>query len=48
MTIFAIGSVLFGRFEDHKSRARRVLKVVIITAVTVTTAQTAGRAWAYG
>lgn len=48
MTIFAIGSVLFGRFEDHKSRARRVLKVVIVTAVTVTIAQSAGRAWAYG
>ena len=48
MTIFAIGNVLFGRFEDHKPRARRVLKVVLVTAIIVGIAQTAGRVWAYG
>ena len=48
MTIFAIGNVLFGRFEDHKPRARRVLKVVVVTVVTVAIAQAAGRVWAYG
>jgi biotin transporter BioY len=47
MTIFAIGSILFGRFEEHKSRGRRLLKVVIVTVVVVTLAATAGRTWAY-
>lgn len=47
MTIIAFGSVLFGRFEEHKPRGRRMLKIVIVTAVTVTIAQTAGRVWAY-
>lgn len=47
MTIFAVGSVLFGRFEEHKPRARRLLKVIIVTTVTVTLAATAGRVWAY-
>jgi predicted MFS family arabinose efflux permease len=48
MTIFAFGSVLFGRFEDHKPRGRRVLKVALVLAVTVLLSATAGRAWAYG
>ena len=47
MTIFAFGSILFGRFEEHKPRARRALKVAIVLAVTVGLASTAGRAWAY-
>jgi hypothetical protein len=48
MTIFAIGNVLFGRFEQHKPRARRVLKVIIVTGVVLLLAETLGRAWAYG
>jgi hypothetical protein len=48
MTIFALGNVLFGRFEEHKPRGRRVLKVIIVTTVVVTLAATAGRIWAYG
>ena len=48
MTIFAIGNMQFGKFEQHKPLARRVLKVVIVLAVTLTLANTAGRAWAYG
>ena len=47
MTIFAIGTILFGRFEEHKPRGRRVLKVVIVLAVTIALAATAGRVWAY-
>ena len=35
MSIFAFGSVLFGRFEEHKPRGRRVLKVLNVLAVTV-------------
>ena len=48
MTIFAVGSILFGRFEEHKPRARRVIKVAIVLAVTLLLSATAGRLWAYG
>jgi hypothetical protein len=48
MTIFAIGTILFGRFEEHKPRGRRVLKVAIVLGVTLGLASTAGRLWAYG
>jgi hypothetical protein len=47
LSIFAIGNILFGHFEEHKAKWRRVLKVVVALAVTVTLAQTAGRFWAY-
>lgn len=48
MAIFAVGTILFGRFEEHKPRARRLLKVAIVLAVTLGLAATAGRGWAYG
>lgn len=48
MSIFAIGNVLFGHFEQHKPRARRVLKVAIVLGVTLLVAETLGRAAAYG
>jgi hypothetical protein len=48
MMIFAVGSVLFGRFEEHKPRARRLLKVVMVTAVVLTLSATVGRAIAFG
>jgi predicted MFS family arabinose efflux permease len=47
MTIFAIGSILFGRFEDHKPRTRRLLKVVIVLGVVLALSATVGRLWAY-
>ena len=46
--VFAIGNVLFGRFVVHQSRARRVLKVVVVSAFYVWLAQQLGRPWAYG
>ena len=48
MSIFAVGTVLFGHFEQHKPRARRVLKVAIVLGVTLLVAETMGRAAAYG
>ena len=30
MSIFAIGTICFGRFEEHKPRGRRLLKVAIV------------------
>ena len=47
MSIFAFGTILFGRFEEHKPRGRRVLKVAVVLAVTVALASTLGRLWAY-
>jgi len=46
--VFAVGGILFGRFEQHKPRWRRVLKVVLVSAIYVSLAHYAGRAWAYG
>jgi hypothetical protein len=43
--VFALGSVLFGRFEQHKPRARRVAKVLLVSALYVWIAQGAGRLW---
>ncbi len=48
MSLFAVGSILFGRFEEHKPRWRRLLKVVIVLVLTLTLAATVGRVWAYG
>jgi quinol-cytochrome oxidoreductase complex cytochrome b subunit len=48
MSIFAVGNILFGHFEQHKAKWRRVLKVVIVVGVGVTLSATMGRIWAYG
>ena len=46
--IFAVGSILFGHFEEHKPKWRRLLKVVLVLAIVLTLAETVGRAWALG
>lgn len=48
LVIFTAGGILFGRFEEHKPRWRRLLKVVVVTTVFIALIQTAGRVWAYG
>lgn len=48
MAIFAVGGVLFGRFEEHKPRARRLLKIALVLVITVALSATMGRVWAYG
>jgi hypothetical protein len=35
MSIFAVGNILFGHFEEHKPKPLRLLKVVIIVGTTV-------------
>jgi quinol-cytochrome oxidoreductase complex cytochrome b subunit len=47
MSIFAFGNILFGHFERHRPTWKRLLKVVIVTAVTVAIANTIGRVYAY-
>ena len=48
MSIFAVGNILFGRFEEHKSRGRRLLKVAVVSAAVLALSATVGRAWAFG
>jgi hypothetical protein len=48
MSIFAVGGVIFGRFEMHKPRWRRVLKQVVFVVGMVALTETLGRTWAYG
>ena len=47
MSIFAVGNILFGHFEEHKLKWRRVLKVVITSAILVSLSVVWGRAWAF-
>jgi len=48
MSIFAVGGVIFGRFEMHKPWWRRVLKQLVFVAGIVAITETLGRPWAYG
>ena len=48
MTIVAVGSILFGHFEEHRPKWRRILKVLIVLGVVLTLSATVGRAWAFG
>ena len=48
MSVFAVGNILFGHFEQHRPVWRRLGKVAIVLAATLFIATTAGRAWAYG
>lgn len=47
MSLFAIGNILFGHFEEHNPKWRRLLKVAIVLVVVLGLASTAGRVWAY-
>jgi hypothetical protein len=46
-TGFALGNIFFGRFEEHRPRLRRAIKLAVVLAITVTLSQTVGRVWAY-
>ena len=46
-TIFAIGNILFGHFEAETPKWRRVLKVILMLAVTRTISAELGRPWSY-
>ena len=46
-TIFAVGNILFGHFEEGTPKWRRVLKLVLFIALTVLITATIGRLWFY-
>lgn len=48
MAIFAIGGVLFGRFEQHKPRGRRVMKQILGVSALLLVDVFVGRFWAFG
>ena len=48
MGFFTVGNILFGRFEEHKHRGRRLLKPALVLAIMLALIPAVGRAWAYG
>ena len=48
MSIFAVGNILFGHFEEHKPKVRRLLKVGLVVGLTVALSQIGLRWVAYG
>jgi len=46
-TIFAIGNIVFGHFEELTPKWRRVLKVIVVLAVTRVITTQLGREWTY-
>jgi quinol-cytochrome oxidoreductase complex cytochrome b subunit len=47
MSIFAVGNILFGHFEEHKSKWGRVLKVLLVAGTFLLLNVSAGRFWGY-
>ena len=47
-TMFALGNILFGHFEERTPKWRRVLKFFLMTGGIVLISATAGRAWSIG
>jgi hypothetical protein len=43
--MFAVGNILFGHFEEHTPKWRRLLKLFIVTGVVALISSTAGRIW---
>jgi hypothetical protein len=48
LAIFAVGNILFGHFEEHKPKWRRLLKVAIVVSIVVGLSATVGRYWGFG
>ena len=43
--LFAVGNILFGHFEEHTPKWRRILKLFIVTGLVALISSTAGRIW---
>jgi hypothetical protein len=44
-SLFAIGNIVFGHFEERTPKWRRVLKFFLFTGLIALISSTAGRAW---
>jgi len=47
-SMFAVGNILFGHFEERTPKWRRVLKFFLFTGMIALISSTAGRAWSIG
>ena len=47
-SLFAVGNILFGHFEERTPKWRRVLKFFLFTGLIALISSTAGRAWSIG
>jgi hypothetical protein len=47
-SLFALGSILFGHFEERTPKWRRILKFFLMTGGIVGISATAGRLWSIG
>jgi len=47
-SLFALGTILFGHFEERTPKWRRVVKFFVMTGGIVLLSATAGRAWSVG
>ena len=46
-TIFAVGNILFGHFEEGSPKWRRILKIFLFIVITILLTETLGRLWFY-
>lgn len=46
-SIFAVGNILFGHFEEHTPKWRRIAKMLLAVGLTILITQTIGRIWVY-
>ena len=46
-SIFAIGNILFGHFEERTPKWRRVAKMLVAIGLTILITRTLGRIWLY-
>jgi hypothetical protein len=46
-TIFAVGNILFGHFEEGTPKWRRLLKFLLFIVITILLTTTVGRLWFY-
>jgi hypothetical protein len=46
-SIFAIGNILFGHFEERTPKWRRVTKLLLFVGLTILITRTLGRVWLY-
>jgi hypothetical protein len=46
--IFAVGNILFGHFEAHKPKWKRVLKLIVFLTATLALSAGLGRVWGLG
>jgi hypothetical protein len=47
-TLFALGNIVFGHFEEGTPKWRRILRLALFIAISVAISTILGRAWFWG